>query len=106
MVWKPCSKRIGRPAPRRTVSSSIPCTVSRSLSAIRSLSLIAIETFYRRGRKGHAKVAKDLRPSFAYLYRPELTLTRQKGCVGAGSRVADVVVGVWGTTMCALAIRD
>src|SRR5215472_18798968 len=41
-----------------------------------------------------------------YLYRPELTLTRQKGCVGAGSRVADVVVGVWGTTMCALAIRD
>jgi hypothetical protein len=28
------------------------------------------------------------------LYRPELTLTRQNGCVGAGSRVADVVVGV------------
>src|SRR6516225_6250030 len=40
------------------------------------------------------------------LYRPELTLTRQKGCVGAESRVADVVVGIWGTTMCALAIRD
>src|SRR6516164_2023029 len=40
------------------------------------------------------------------LYRPELTLTRQEGCVGAESRVADVVVGIWGTTMCALAIRD
>src|SRR5215469_2595579 len=39
-------------------------------------------------------------------YPPELRLTRQKGCVGAGSRVADIVVRGWGTTMCALAIRD
>src|SRR5215469_12127408 len=34
MVWKPCSKRIGRPAPRRTVSSSIPRTFSGSPVAI------------------------------------------------------------------------
>src|SRR5215471_16830647 len=43
---------------------------------------------------------------FARLYPPELTLTRQKGCIGEGSRVADVVAGDGGTTMCALVIRD
>ena len=45
-------------------------------------------------------------PGLDLLYPPELRLTRQKGCVGAGSRVADIVVGDEGTTMCALAIRD
>src|SRR5215467_12828563 len=45
-------------------------------------------------------------PSNSLSYPPELRLTRQKGCVGAGSRVADIVVGDEGTTMCALAIRD
>src|SRR6516225_1995326 len=59
--------------------------------------LIRVFLGWLRGEPRHCKMVS---------YRPELTLTRQKGCVGAGSRVADVVVGVWGTTMCALAIRD
>ena len=40
------------------------------------------------------------------LYPPELMLTRQKNSIGAGSRVADVVVGDGGTAMPALVIRD
>ena len=39
-------------------------------------------------------------------YPPELRLTRQKGCIGDGSRVADIVVGMEETTMCAVTIRD
>ena len=37
---------------------------------------------------------------------PELRLTRQKGCIGDRSRLADIVVGMGETTMCAVAIRD
>src|SRR5262249_38891407 len=59
----------------------------------------ASETLTVCGRSASLKCILSDGPSRADLYRPELTLTRQKGCVGAGSRVADVVVGVWGTTM-------
>src|SRR5499427_5768722 len=41
-----------------------------------------------------------------FSYPPELRLTRQKGCIREGSRVADIVVGDGETTMCALVIRD
>ena len=50
-------------------------------------------------------VASALSPA-ADSYPPELRLTRQKGCIGDGSRVADIVVGMGETTMCAVAIRD
>src|SRR6516225_5574322 len=46
------------------------------------------------------------RPGSASSYPPELRLTRQKGCIRDRSRVADIVVGMGETTMCAVAIRD
>src|SRR5262249_46356412 len=38
IVSKPCNARIGRPLPRRSTFSSIPCTVSRSSSILESFS--------------------------------------------------------------------